>query len=72
VTRDRDLVYIDSDTVNLVKNVQIQTLITLHGWTPLNVCSTSSGDLLVAMDNDHWTQSKIVPYSGFTEKQTIQ
>jgi hypothetical protein len=72
VTQDGDLVYIDSDTVSIVKNGQIQTTVTLQRWTPLNICSTSSGDLLVTMDNDDWTQSKVVRYSGSTAKQTIQ
>ncbi|XP_055998965.1 uncharacterized protein LOC125667229 [Ostrea edulis] len=74
VTSDGDLVYSDNttNTVNKVKSGQTEEVIRLAGWTPLNLCFTSSGDLLVTVYSDYQTQSKVVRYSGSTEKQTIQ
>ena len=82
-----DLVYADflDRSINLVrgtgtqtlftllrKKSKIQTLITLQGWIPRGLCSTSSGDLLVTMISDDGKQTKVVRYSGFAEKQSIQ
>ncbi|XP_052680102.1 uncharacterized protein LOC128160821 [Crassostrea angulata] len=74
VDRNGDLLYSDrtTKTVNKVKNGQMEELITLQGWTPDNLSVTSIGDLLVTMYSDGYTQSKLVRYSGSTEKQTIQ
>ncbi|XP_078331502.1 uncharacterized protein LOC144625190 [Crassostrea virginica] len=72
VTRSGDLVYTDGShrSINLVSGTQIQTLIKLQGWRPLSLCSTTSGDLLVIMTSGE--QTKVVRYSGSTEKQSIQ
>ncbi|XP_078321654.1 uncharacterized protein LOC111111319 [Crassostrea virginica] len=74
VTRSGGLVYADNwdSSINLVSGTQIQTLITLRGWRPPYLCSTASGDLLVIMTSDDGKQTKVVRYSGSTEKQTIQ
>nr|XP_034315554.1 uncharacterized protein LOC117685341 [Crassostrea gigas] len=69
-----NLLYADdtSNTVNKVKNGQTEELIRLQGWAPSKLCVTSTGDLLVTMGSDGRAQSKVVRYSGSTEKQTIQ
>ncbi|XP_052677677.1 uncharacterized protein LOC128158758 [Crassostrea angulata] len=74
VDSNGDLLYADGPkrTVNIVKNGQIEELIRLQGWKPVNLCFTSTGDLLVTMHSVDETQSKVVRYSGSTEKQTIQ
>jgi tripartite motif-containing protein 2/3 len=72
VTWDGDLVYTDNKTVNLVKNNQTHTVITLQGWVPEAVCCTASGDVLVTMVSHDKQQSKVVRYSGSTQKQSIQ
>lgn len=79
VTKSGDLVYTDYDagTVNLVKDTQAQAvikegLISTKKWRPLGVCNTFLEELLVVMVNDNHTQTKVVRYSGSTEKQSIQ
>ncbi|XP_022308188.2 uncharacterized protein LOC111114194 [Crassostrea virginica] len=53
-------------------NVQIRILVKLKGWTPRYLCSTSLDDLLVMMISDDGKQTRIVRYSGCTEKESIQ
>lgn len=73
VTRSGNLVYTDSNdrSINLVSNTDIKPLIRLRRWRPLGVCCTSTGDLLVTMNNDEKC-SKVARYYGSTEKQNIQ
>ncbi|XP_022303265.2 uncharacterized protein LOC111110896 [Crassostrea virginica] len=74
VTRSGDLVYSDrwDSSIYLVSGTQIKTLITQWDWRPLGLCSTSCEDLLVIMESDDGEESKVVRYSGSTEKQSIQ
>nr|XP_034317457.1 uncharacterized protein LOC117686520 [Crassostrea gigas] len=74
VDGDGDLLYSDrkTGTVNKVNNGQTEEPIRLQGWEPGKLCVTSTCDLLVTMYSDDKTQSKVVRYSGSTEKQTIQ
>lgn len=74
VTNNGDMIYTDEDdkTINIVRNKKIEVLIKLHDWRPLNVCSTYFGNILVLMGSDDYEQTKVVCYSGTTEKQCIQ
>lgn len=77
VTKKGFLVFTDVDkrTVNIVKKKnKIEKLVKLKKWLPRYVCSTSADDLLVVMDHaDYNTEpTKVVRYSGSTEKQAIQ
>ncbi|XP_052676953.1 uncharacterized protein LOC128158235 [Crassostrea angulata] len=74
VTSTGDLVYCDraSKTLNQVKDGKIEEIIVCQGWKPMNLCISSTGELLIAFSKDDRTQSKVVRYSGSTEKQTIQ
>ncbi|XP_052679729.1 uncharacterized protein LOC128160452 [Crassostrea angulata] len=74
VDSDEDLLYVSgaTGTVNKLKNGVTVELIRLPGWTPSKLCVTSFGHLLVTMYSDDKTQSKVVRYWRYTEKQTIQ
>ena len=74
VTRSGDLVYADPDdsSINLVSGTNVEKLVILREWKPLYLCSASSGDFLVIMTSDDNRQTKIVRYSGSTQKQSIQ
>lgn len=74
VTMSGELVYADyrERTVNIMRNTEIQSVISLSGWKPRNISSTSSGDLLVVICCDDSRQTKVVRYSASKEKQTIQ
>ena len=74
VTQSGDLMYSDynDSSLNLVSGSHAQPLIRLQGWKPRSVCIASSGDLLVIMRSDDGKQTKVVRYSGSTEKQSYQ
>lgn len=77
VTTGGDFVYnyYNDRSVKMLKTSRIQTLIKLLGWIPHNVCSTFSGDLLVIVEIDDYTQTKqtkVVRYSGSREITSIE
>lgn len=78
VTRSGDLVFINNSgkSINVVHGTEKQTLIRLRGWRALNLCSTSSADLLVIMytynkELDNY-ETKITRFSGSHAKQSIR
>lgn len=74
VTPSGNLVYTDyfDRTICIVHNARVNKLIKRPGWKPLNLCSTSSGDLLVILMSIRNERTKVVRFSDFKEKQTIQ
>ncbi|XP_061177448.1 uncharacterized protein LOC133186233 [Saccostrea echinata] len=74
VTKNGELIYTDDDagTVNVVKDKGAKELIKMRGWKPYNVCCTMNGDLLVIALSKDWKRTKIIRYSGTTEKQTVE
>ena len=75
VTLSGHLVYADykDKSINQVIGTKIQALVKKMKWRPYNLCSTSSGDLLVSMHSDgDDSVTKIVRYSGTKKKQSIQ
>ncbi|XP_078321445.1 uncharacterized protein LOC111114215 [Crassostrea virginica] len=57
---------------NSETDLETQTLVKLEGWTPRSLCITSLDDLLVMMISDYVKQTRVVRYSGCTEKESIQ
>lgn len=68
--KNGNLTYIDRSTrtLNRVKKGLGEVIIRLQEWNPSNLCTTSFGNLLVAMFSNDKTQSKVVCYSGKREK----
>lgn len=64
--RNGNLTYIDRSTrtSNRVKNGLGEVIIRLQEWNPSNLCTTSFGDLLVAMFSDDETRSKVCVTRG--------
>ncbi|XP_078328004.1 uncharacterized protein LOC144623463 [Crassostrea virginica] len=74
VSRGRELMYSDNDTVYIVRDGKSQILINApKGWTPGGLCCTRSGDILVHAyrESGHLTENKIIRYKGKNIKQEI-
>lgn len=55
-----------------LRNMQINSIIKMRRWKPLGVCNTSNDDLLVILESDAANETKVVRYSNYIDKQTIQ
>lgn len=73
VTKSGYLVYTNdvNKTVNVFNYKHMVEVIRLVGWTPRNVCVSSSDNLLVIMNSDDY-QTRVVRYYGSKEGQIIQ
>lgn len=71
---DGNLLYLDwkTNTVNKGNYKSPKRLMRLQGWIPVNLCISSTSDLIVSVYSVDLTQSKVVRYSVFIKKQTIQ
>lgn len=74
MTENEDLVYTDDSdgTINIARGNKIQPLIKIRGWKPCSICTSTTGELLAFIVSDDNKQSKVVCYSGSTEKQSIE
>lgn len=76
VTERGHLIYSDPNdrSINMVQNsnTKITKRIRLLEFIPLNICSACFDDLLVMMVRDDNKESKVVRYSEFKEKHSVQ
>ncbi|XP_062592608.1 uncharacterized protein LOC134254058 [Saccostrea cucullata] len=70
-----ELTYTDcvNNTVMIVRLGLVKELIKApEGWKPRGLCCTKSGDILVNMTSNDYSNQKIVRYKGQTVKQEIE
>lgn len=74
VSKDGHLMYSDTvdRSINVVNNGKVKCIAKLGGWKPQSICSTSSGELLVALKADDVDEAKVVKYCSSKVKQEIQ
>lgn len=75
LTSDAQLMYSDHNgkCINVVRNNgKMENLIKLQKWFPMALCTTAANDLLVTMESEDLSMSKVVRYSGSKVKQEIQ
>lgn len=72
LTKERELVYSDNRTVNIVKQGKSEILInTVKDWNPRGLCCTTYGDILVSVFNTEDNSNKVVRYDGQKITQEI-
>lgn len=74
LTRSGDLIYGKKlqNVVNIARQNKTDELINLHDWGLLSFCTTSCGELLVAMTDDRKYRCRVVRFEGSKERQIIQ
>nr|XP_022290716.1 probable E3 ubiquitin-protein ligase MID2 isoform X1 [Crassostrea virginica] len=74
VTQNGDVVYSDSKdkSINIWNKIEAKELYKLQNWIPHGVCSSINGDILVIMNSEECSETKVVRYSNFKAVQTIQ
>jgi hypothetical protein len=74
IDSEGDLVFTTTDDskIRVVKDGNIDACLYIPAWRPRGICHTKNGDMLVSLRSKDRKESKVVRYSGTTEKQTIQ
>ncbi|XP_062577823.1 uncharacterized protein LOC134239676 [Saccostrea cucullata] len=72
ITSQRDLIYLEDNSVNTIKDGECVCLFRVQDWKLRSVCSTVCNQLLIGMTNSSKTEGKVVRYSGTKLLSEIQ